>query len=669
MTRVPLYRRELFFINGLLAIRGLPKKNNAELQEIKQLLFEDTTPAAYVQAAKGQLHEIFWQQRTLIPDSLQTEFNAAGLKDLLLKDWPLAKCLTERQKAALLSRIRGNNDPSWLIDTKDSWWPTLSNSPAEIYSARISQLIDSLDGIFDYKEISLLLDNLASSIEKEKEPNVSSRYDNLGYCLWHILFHCQFLINFAVEHSFDLSALKLIIANTPTDTGANLYFEEARLAIIAGRQSGWADKETAALFNSLGRIHRKPESRLHIAFSVTSLPSAIASGLSKNQIIELLARLSKSSNMSGHHFKPFRKFLETAGRLKSSPALIIRTCKKQMRYKGYAFASLPNILELSIKILGLEPDKIFELWEYVLDFKSSAKSNSSADLGMNFDINEFFETLETKLLMLSTFAGPTSIPSQQLKKQIEKKDIFGIKHTPLFYNEQDCFPEQEGPLIISNQAYKTKRSRKQGEQDLQKLALSSNQEGVWFYSDSQKFWYCLGGSTSTKDSKTHHSFYSFRPEELAPDCQLYHLHPLPLIETWFEILKDKTELDPTTINKLLRLDCALPSTEDITTFGEYFRLRGIVDFIIVHPQGLTHLYVSPGITDSEIQKFADNFYKQKVSLVQELQNNHSWQPTSDLILAGIQLLNQQLPNTFRITFVPNQPIALSTATSIISTEA
>ncbi|MDD9898132.1 MAG: hypothetical protein OXU45_03935, partial [Candidatus Melainabacteria bacterium] len=567
-------------------------------------------------------------------DRIETR-NLRKLDDVLRVDTQ-ANPYTDQQKQELEERIASLDqtcrNPSQRVTRGPggAWVPI----PEPGFNEIIGPLIESLEAVLSFEEANHLISKLHHSSNQAK----------LSTLLQRVIEIIPTCLNAANETGFDIRSANKSIAELSRylvhyeDTGihqSSIVNELKWVFLSAGRSKIDGD-ELANLWVRLFGYKKDKYEYFDIYNSIIVLPTLFEAGLNCKQIGDILIALDGEMGDSQTLLDPLRRAVDAYHRLRIDPGTIYQSFMKFTKPEMFPLGSIDTILDLGTKILGLTPAQVDEFLQ---------------DASVGNDKGFAICSLPGKLEKLELFAeGLDSQVAVRLRNAILDRDFDYIDSGDLVLDAHEVFVSKDGALTSSNAAYYTERSREEGTTDLRNLAMTSDQEGVWLYSDSSNTWYCLGGKTSLAEGAVKHQYYAdLDYAQLPRDLELYHMHPQKLAYKPGVNLNARVIDDPDVLDKVTALEMAMPSLADLLKFRYILEATRPDDlsFKIIHENGTTNVNFMP-CTPDEFQPLVDEWKNIKSNFFKRMLQ-HTDLERDDFIALGIRSFNEDLGDLIRIS--------------------
>ena len=571
-------------------------------------------------------------------DRIKTE-NLYKLDDALRIDTQVTP-YTGQQKERLAERVTRldqtcqNPTQRVTIGPGGAFVPIPEPSLSEI----IDPLIEGLEAVFSFEEANNLISKLQDRSNKAK----------LSTLLQRTLEIIPTCLNAANDSGFDLDGAKksiielsrYLVHYEDTLIHSSKAANNLKWVLLSAGKNEIDGDELAHLWVRLFDYKKNKHKYFDIYNSIITLPTLFEAGLNCQQIGNILIALDGERGDSQSDLYPLRIGVAAYHEQGIDPETIYQSFMKFTKPEMFPLGSIDKILDAGTKILGLTPTQVDEFLQ---------------DASVNSDKGFAICGLPGKLEKLELFAsGLDSEVAHRLRDAILQRDYDYISSGDLVMDAQEVFVTKDGPLTSSNAAYHTIKSREDGLADLKELAVTSEEEGVWLYSDSSNTWYCLGGKTSLAEGAVKHKYYEdFDFTQLPQDMELYHTHPQKLAYKPGVNLNARVINDPDVLDKVTALEMAMPSLADLLKFRYIAEVTNPnnLGFKIVHENGITAVDFTP-CTPDEFQPLLDRWNSIKSSFFKRMLN-HTDLDRNDFIALGIRSFNEDLGNLVTINLQTN----------------
>jgi len=225
-------------------------------------------------------------------------------------------------------------------------------------------------------------------------------------------------------------------------------------------------------------------------------------------------------------------------------------------------------------------------------------------------------------------------------------------------------------LFLSTEPYFIKRSREDGEKDLEELVDTEENEGCWLFDTKRERWYNLVEEHST--TKENGEIVELSCQNISLEatgemqlmvgnCSHYHTHPKRIGETFKRQIKQiESTLDkPLSVRKERSIDCAvainisLPSIDDIRAYKNISNILPAlnVDFRIASPYGLiTVVFKKSAKKANEIYQTYDKMRNNGLEVIYSKDAFYSPEYESHAVLQGIKYFRSEMKQHLRIDF-------------------
>lgn len=551
----------------------------------------------------------------------------------------LREPFTEEQAEAIKAKITSLDDPQqaglWMKD-----WGANFDS----YNDMLNATVQEFSGVFDFQETDRIIDAAGEHAKLEREEGVNASFSG---DLWSLARVIPIVANTANEFEFPLSDLaeciEIIARTQSVEIPIDSHFRNLQWTIRSAKKEGYSSQDIPDILSqsaSMAQRYGLMNDMLYV------LPATFEAKLSPKQIVQLFDKLAGENGpvRAYYTFIDFYNAVLTLSNRDVPSEIIYGILDKQLNNTGYGFGGfnkIPRIIEQS-EALGLSVVDIVRFWSTALDTKGS-----NAELTIR--------ALAKKVERLYELGEGLPDLKEQLRTQIANLDLPSILSEQLALPEPKDFAPVDTQLQSSFEAYRTQRSREQGEKELETLAKKDPNEGVWIYSPSQNMWYSLGGQTREIDEKVRFTFLPYELREFGADAEFYHTHPAQrasvLEQTYSHISDEQTR------RQLLNFAMSVPSEKDVISFSIMSQNQeGNPQYTlhIMHGQGKTTFTVN-----MDLEKLAEvipNFrvLKGQVEqlLITQLLNSSTPMNEKKFVSLGVTELQKVLSEGIKIQFEP-----------------
>lgn len=388
--------------------------------------------------------------------------------------------------------------------------------------------------------------------------------------------------------------------------------------------------------------------------SVYSLTIARRIGLSFKDATKLIMQLPEADDhLAGYSLPHFFEALIPLSIAKVDPKIVKQVFElaggKRPYYSGSQYGALEEILVFGGPSMELTSEEILK--------RLLSRRKKGEDFGKT--IQRFIQ-----------------------ENQLEPYDKKGVVVANPKQLIEKYFIDKSGELELQGLPYRTKRSLKDGIQDLQKIALHSSHrwesvgEGYWAYDPKTQTWYSMGGKLEVGLRKVRHKFIPFDVSTLSNTPYLLHVHPKELeifLVNPAEDYPDREHRD-----HYMKFLAATPSRADYSVVADLMEMATSnvpTRSFIVHSLGITE-FTYP----TDLEKIKEMAIKSR-DIRDEMTLNFDWQDAiandildqikeslkngkkkigvktmdkTKLVKLLIEALNKTLPEGFELKFHPHE---------------
>lgn len=206
---------------------------------------------------------------------------------------------------------------------------------------------------------------------------------------------------------------------------------------------------------------------------------------------------------AGYSMPPFNEALHSISIAKVDPELVLKTFRalggKRPWFRTGAFRTFENVITFGCPAMGITPQEIMQ--GYFVQ-------------GQNEDISEYYSRILDD--------DQDKLPGHPVVEVLDQDA------------KNSYFISKNGELEHAALPYMTKRSLREGVDDLAELALARGDrwetvgEGSWVFAPESEIWYSLGGRTDVEIGRVRHNYINYDISQLSSSPFLFHIHPADL---------------------------------------------------------------------------------------------------------------------------------------------